>query len=36
MKLTDDDRKFIIDLVRSLEGMRRKLEDLLKKARVSQ
>lgn len=29
MKLTDDERKFIIDVLRLLEGLRRKLKDLL-------
>lgn len=31
MKLTDDERKFIIDVLRLLEGLRRKLKDLLDK-----
>jgi hypothetical protein len=31
MKLTDEDRKFIIDVLRLLEGLRRKLKDLLDK-----
>lgn len=31
MKLTDDEKKFIIDVLRLLEGLRRKLKDLLDK-----
>jgi DNA replication initiation complex subunit (GINS family) len=31
MKLTDEERKFIIDVLRLLEGLRRKLKDLLDK-----
>lgn len=31
MKLTDDDRKFIIDVLKIIEGLRRKLKDLLDK-----
>ena len=31
MKLTEDERKFIIDVLRLLEGLRRKLKDLLDK-----
>jgi hypothetical protein len=31
MKLTDEDRKFIIDVLRLLEGLRRKLKYLLDK-----
>lgn len=29
--LTEEDRKFIIDVLRLLEGLRRKLKDLLDK-----
>lgn len=31
MKLTEDERKFIIDVLRLLEGLRRKLKELLDK-----
>ena len=31
MKLTDEERKFIVDVLRLLEGLRRKLKDLLDK-----
>jgi hypothetical protein len=31
MKLTDDERKFIVDVLRLLEGLRRKLKDMLDK-----
>ena len=31
MKLTEEERKFIIDVLRLLEGLRRKLKDLLDK-----
>jgi hypothetical protein len=31
MKLTDDERKFIVDVLRLLEGLRRKLKELLDK-----
>ena len=31
MKLTEDERRFIIDVLRLLEGLRRKLKDLLDK-----
>jgi len=31
MKLTEDERKFIVDVLRLLEGLRRKLKDLLDK-----
>lgn len=31
MKLTEEERRFIIDVLRLLEGLRRKLKDLLDK-----